>query len=335
MSFELRWDLLKDGVEAERLRQLLNERFQEVERPSFLGALTVTELDFGDIPPELTIVDICDPLPEFYIQEDSDYISDDNSRHLPGGPTRAGGGGSSSRHPHPVGGGYTSSSSNLIEDERGYVHAPRQDTDAQLELSVAYHGNMRLSISTELIVNQPTPAFMVLPLTLTVTGFSFEATAVIAYLGYMINFCLKEPLNGEPTLRDMTIESEIGDKNKQVLKNVTKIEKFIVMQLKKLFNDFLVYPNYHSLYLVQEDDDPDVSDVDARDRDLYSGAGSATGSMGMGIGMGVGMGMPPGFGSGMGGMGMPAMGGMGMGGMRIMGPYDPYLVDDRHMHDIE
>ena len=109
-----------------------------------------------------------------------------------------------------------------IHDDPMFLREAKHDTDAQLDLSIKYHGNMRLAISTELIVNQPTPAFMVLPLTLILTGFSFEgwwlyymavqarlltlvslfffwnynsliATAMIAYLGNAIHFCLKEP----------------------------------------------------------------------------------------------------------------------------------------------
>ncbi|KAL2913430.1 Mitochondrial distribution and morphology protein 12 [Polyrhizophydium stewartii] len=310
MSLIINWELLKDGVEAERLKQMVNERFREVERPSFLGNVVVAELDFGDIPPEISIEDICDPMPEFYVHDDTDYASENDSRaqtvvaqpppHLqpayghpsPYAPAGMGGmggvgmgvgvgvgyagarmrgaisnerlsaGGSGSGAIAGVAGvagprSRDSPSSVLDLADEAVLQVPRQDTDAQLELAVRYHGNMRLSISTELIVNQPTPAFMVLPLALTVTGFWFEGTAVIAYLGSMINFCFKEPPNGEDVLRDMTIESEIGDKNKQVLKNVGKIEKFIVQQLKKFFNDFVVFPNYHSLYLVQDGEDDD------------------------------------------------------------------------------
>ncbi|KAJ3090036.1 Mitochondrial distribution and morphology protein 12, partial [Quaeritorhiza haematococci] len=67
----------------------------------------------------------------------------------------------------------------------------------QLELRIHYTGNMKLTIATELIVNQPTPAFMVLPLTVTLSGFGFRGLAIIAYLGDRINFCFKEPEVGK------------------------------------------------------------------------------------------------------------------------------------------
>ncbi|KAH6560596.1 hypothetical protein BASA62_010379 [Batrachochytrium salamandrivorans] len=258
MSLIIDWDLLKDGVEAGRLKELVNQHFKEIDRPSFIGDITVSYLDFGDIPPEIEIVDICDPLPEFYFQEDVGYesengISFDFAGHQQNLHYPSGGGlstrGAAESIARSVSSGFVNhagrgGNEDLLQptfdrvDDLQYVQMPQQETDAQLELKVGYHGNMRLSISTELIINQPTPEFMVLPLALTLTGFFFEGTAVIAYLGYAINFCFKEPPNGENILQDMTIESEIGDKNKQVLKNVGKIERFIVQQLKSFFQRF-------------------------------------------------------------------------------------------------
>lgn len=52
------------------------------------------------------------------------------------------------------------------------------------------------------------------------------------------------------------IESAIGDNN--VLNNVGKIEKFIVMKLREMIDDWAVFPNYHCIYIEHEEE----SDVD-------------------------------------------------------------------------
>ncbi|KAJ3046459.1 Mitochondrial distribution and morphology protein 12, partial [Rhizophlyctis rosea] len=70
MSFIIDWDLLNDGEDAARLRDFLNKRFANIQRPAFIGNIEVTDLDFGDEPPDLTINDICDPLPAFYLPDD-------------------------------------------------------------------------------------------------------------------------------------------------------------------------------------------------------------------------------------------------------------------------
>ncbi|GBB84933.1 hypothetical protein RclHR1_11500008 [Rhizophagus clarus] len=126
----------------------------------------------------------------------------------------------------------------------------KQDTDAQIHISVLYKGNMKMVISTELYMNYPSLMFMSLPVRLTITGFEFSATAVVAYLRNRINFCFLEPKDSEESLlKEVFIESEIGDKEKQVLKNVGKLEKFIVDQLRKIIDEDFVFPSYHSIEL--------------------------------------------------------------------------------------
>lgn len=50
-------------------------------------------------------------------------------------------------------------------------------------------------------------------------------------------------------LRNVHIETIVGDEQKQVLKNVGKIEKFIVDQLRKMLDDELVFPSYQLIQL--------------------------------------------------------------------------------------
>jgi hypothetical protein len=82
-----------------------------------------------------------------------------------------------------------------------------------LELSIAYKGDMKLSLTTSLIVNHPTPNFLALPISLNLTKFGFKGTALIAYLSSSksVGFCLKEGGG----LEDVRVESEVGDGNRQ------------------------------------------------------------------------------------------------------------------------
>ncbi|RUS28436.1 hypothetical protein BC938DRAFT_481894 [Jimgerdemannia flammicorona] len=126
-------------------------------------------------------------------------------------------------------------------------------SDVQFQIALTYKGDMRMSIETELRMNYPSVVFMALPIQLTVTAFEFDATAVISYLNERrrINFCFLEPKEEGVTsiLRDVHIESVVGDKQKQVLKNVGKIERFVVDQLRKMIDEDLVFPSYHSIEL--------------------------------------------------------------------------------------
>ncbi|ORY05104.1 hypothetical protein K493DRAFT_311093 [Basidiobolus meristosporus CBS 931.73] len=71
--------------------------------------------------------------------------------------------------------GPSTRASPMIPSHNQRSHAPvKQDSDAQIHLSVTYNGDMRLTIATELQLNYPSIAFMSLPVRLTVTGFSFS-----------------------------------------------------------------------------------------------------------------------------------------------------------------
>ena len=224
MSFLINWPVLTSGPEQDQLKDFLNSKFESVSRPNFLGPIRVTELTFGTIPPEIAIVDFTDPMPEFYYEESANSELNNNS-----------------------------SVNDNLEESLGKT-LPKGQWDAQVELSIVYKGDMKMTIATELIINQPTLNFMSLPCKLTLTKTSLQAHAVIAYIDQFINFCLLESEDGGRILKDLTIESVIGDNNRQVLKNVGRIEKFIVQQLTDFLEENIVYPNYHTVCLLPEDD---------------------------------------------------------------------------------
>ncbi|KAJ3130157.1 Mitochondrial distribution and morphology protein 12 [Physocladia obscura] len=301
MSLDIKWEKL-DGELARQLKDWINDRFRELDaqRPAFLGALSVTDLDFGSIPPTIAIqertkLDITNVVDEFYLPDDIDIHSSipsaSNLAHLLAETTsdplhrnftpptvapirnesRTTGGSSSimvipeiridstkstdsfNNYNHTM---PTKSKNASVEDiVAQYAAAMRRETDVQIEILVDYKGDVRMSVSTELIINHPTPAFITLPMTLTLTGFSFTAVAVVSYLGDRVNFCFKENGDNRGLFNEISIESEIGDKGRQVLKNVGKIEKFVVDQIKTLVSDHFVYPNYHCLDLIRKNEE--------------------------------------------------------------------------------
>jgi distribution and morphology protein 12 len=54
---------------------------------------------------------------------------------------------------------------------------------------------------------------------------------------------------GQRLLPSLQIESEIGDADAHVLRNVGKVEKFITDVVRKTLVDELVFPNYHTIAL--------------------------------------------------------------------------------------
>ena len=150
--------------------------------------------------------------------------------------------------------------------------------DLQVVLRITYSGDVRLSLTAEILLDYPMPSFVGIPLKLNITGLSFDGVALIAYLRKRAHFCFlgqedAEVLVGAEStvltsddliegqgvattdkhgeklgglLREIRVESEIGQKEggKQVLKNVGKVEKFVLDQVRRIFEEEFVYPSF-------------------------------------------------------------------------------------------
>ena len=124
------------------------------------------------------------------------------------------------------------------------------------------------------------PSFVGIPLKLNITGLSFDDVAMIAYLRKRAHFCFLCQEDAESLLdidasgydrgeydsrqqgkankvdrgadrlggllQEIRVESEIGQQegDKQVLKNVGKVEKFVLEQVRRIFEDEFVYPSF-------------------------------------------------------------------------------------------
>ncbi|GAO49325.1 hypothetical protein SAICODRAFT_31461 [Saitoella complicata NRRL Y-17804] len=146
------------------------------------------------------------------------------------------------------------------------AEARRRVEDVQIVAKVRWKTEaIRMSISAELVINYPSAAFVTLPLSLTLTSLTFEGTAIITYMsgssGRRVHFCFVEeghpdaaigasqsPTVGE-ILRDIKIESEIGEKEKGVLKNVGKVERFLLERLRRVVDEEFVFPSFYTFLL--------------------------------------------------------------------------------------
>jgi mitochondrial distribution and morphology protein 12 len=412
MSVDLNWETLTTGPDgaalAESIRDFIHERFQSVTFPRFIKTVSVHAFEFGSVAPEIEIKDICDPLPDFYEEDEQDQEDDeddedgswhpasateetrpfrdrrkpDQASRLSGPPrakhsppyidTRAPGlrsaqspgdlsspffgassagipGGTSNlnyfhlqlasglsgsqtplaavagahlphgwpdysvspanpRHAHrPSASGSSvsppSSAASAHHPERDGVStlaaaaatdgsptrrdglqqtttatspsSPRRFREPRVEdlqtvFRVRYSGDVRLSLTVEILLDYPMPSFVGIPVKLNITGFSFDGVAVLAYIRKRVHFCFLSPddaltaISPEGTdggtrgglkmgglLQEIKVESEIGQREngKQSLRNVGKVEKFVLEQVRRIFEDEFVYPS-HWTFLV-------------------------------------------------------------------------------------
>ena len=152
----------------------------------------------------------------------------------------------------------------------------RRPEDFQVLCHAKYAGDVRMSLTAEILLDYPMPSFVGLPLKLNVTGITFDGVAVVAYIRKRVHFCFlsaedadallgseasqgsRNPSDdGRPRsggdqkrqgglLQEIRVDSEIGRKEdgKQVLKNVGKVERFVLAQVRRIFEEELVYPSF-------------------------------------------------------------------------------------------
>ena len=169
--------------------------------------------------------------------------------------------------------------------------AQNMGEDIQLHFKIHHESDLRINLTTSLLINYPSPLFMSLPMTLTVVGIVFNGEVVVAYeaskrrihlcilddqdpyglksssrpappsaegatsplppsnsYGYMSPPTTREPA-GQRLLPSIFIESEIGQADKHVLRNVSRLERFIQDMIRKTLEEELVWPNFHTILL--------------------------------------------------------------------------------------
>lgn len=76
MSVDIKWDTITSGADgealAERIREFVHDKFQQITLPRFINSVEVHSFDFGSVCPKIEIKDVCDPLPDFYEDDNSD-----------------------------------------------------------------------------------------------------------------------------------------------------------------------------------------------------------------------------------------------------------------------
>ncbi|KAJ7735287.1 hypothetical protein DFH07DRAFT_905844 [Mycena maculata] len=341
MSIDLDWSKL-DASLSSSLIDLLNRQLSSTPRPSFIGPVEVTSLDFGSASPDAELVDLRDIYRDFLEDDASESggepvkvtegAEDDDGfewvsrraagreeslgyHHLPP-HVRYGRPGTvdmfsstpSLHAPPDVWNGGMNSLPGLGPVYSAWPHSPMYRSPLAgpfsaplLHLHINWHSDLRITLTTSLLINYPSPMFMSLPIKLSVTGLIFTGEIAVAYEGerQRVHLCILDDLDpygpaaggtrpkrdsadstppdldpdvidspmsgtyprlskplpvGQRLLPSIYIESEIGQTDKHVLKNVTRVERFIQDVIRKTVEEELVFPNFHTL--VMGDPDP-------------------------------------------------------------------------------
>ncbi|KAI0882263.1 uncharacterized protein GGS22DRAFT_49746 [Annulohypoxylon maeteangense] len=169
------------------------------------------------------------------------------------------------------------------DEEPKRFYEPRVD-DLQAVFRIKYAGDIKLMLTAEILLDYPMPSFVGIPVKLNITGLTFDGVGVVAYIRKRVHFCFLSPEDalaavgrddddddeGEEggaqserpnsaggtrlpkkgklgsLLQEVRVESEIGQRegSKQSLKNVGKVERFVLEQVRRIFEEEFVYPSF-------------------------------------------------------------------------------------------
>ncbi|CAH2353759.1 mitochondrial distribution and morphology protein 12 [[Candida] railenensis] len=169
------------------------------------------------------------------------------------------------------------------------VNNSKSDNDIQFIAEIKYQGDLHLEINVNLLVNYPSPNFITLPIKLHVTDLNIHSIVAIAYLSNSVflsflcdiddnnsmdyfntNHGASNPSGGNfveyfsggqqeriDIIKRVRIESEIGEVEQNVLRNVGKVEKFLVEQLRTILRDEVAWPSWICLDMGDGDESDD------------------------------------------------------------------------------
>lgn len=186
-------------------------------------------------------------------------------------------------------------------DSSRQVETKKSENDIQFVLDVDYHGDMMIEISVSLLVNFPSQQFISLPIKLKITDLVIHSLAVIAYVrkcvyisflcdlndsnldyftssnsagqnldqsmgnsnlgGNFVDYTTASNRERIDVIKSVKIDTEIGEVESNVLRNVGKVEKFLVEQLRSILRDEVSWPSWICLDLESTDSDSNEEDI--------------------------------------------------------------------------
>jgi mitochondrial distribution and morphology protein 12 len=152
------------------------------------------------------------------------------------------------------------------EEEEVHKYREPRAEDLQAVFRIKYAGDVKLILTAEILFDYPMPSFVGIPLKLNVTGLSFDGVGLVANIRKRVHFCFLSPEDALAAvgkdddsdedgdkrgrmgglLQEIQVESEIGGRegSKQSLKNVGKVERFVLEQVRRIFEEEFVYPSF-------------------------------------------------------------------------------------------
>lgn len=212
MSFVFNWEQL-DAKTRSSLHQWLQDQIDDIfthndvsedtedddaspdPMANAIGRLEIKAIDFGQVPPDLRLVDIGEPDAIFrtsafdYTDIDSIYATSDLEHEFILGQKVQAGGSTGTR------------SINDDDDDHLNLRSRHKNLNTQFVFELDYAGDASVVVETELRIHYPTPNFMAMPIKLTLSNFRFlkGAQVIVAYVDQYVCISIRRPEAPAPT----------------------------------------------------------------------------------------------------------------------------------------
>lgn len=236
MSLEINWNrILNELLEPEKCCKFLTEKLNEkLPEGAPLSNLKVNQFDLtASSEPRIEFIELADIRDEFLLaagqcRNIQSPPPSENNLEVTNGIIDA----TSLLYCRPTG----SLKDSLVQDGL--------ETTLQLDFS---DDSLKIEFEADAVLNIPVPGFLALPLKFTLTRLALSGQVCLALPPTLDRIFLSLPT--APNQFDFQLAVDVGDADKHVLRNVAKIERFLLDQIKILLNDRMVLPQFIELPL--------------------------------------------------------------------------------------
>lgn len=227
MSLDVNWEaIVRELLVPETCSGWLTERINQLlPKDAPLANVRVTEFDLCSCSaPTVELVNVTDVRDEF-------LLAAGRSRDI--------------NSPPPMTAGIADHSTRVAIDSASLLFARPSGNLLQdgVEVTVALSFNedrLRVTLEADVVLNVPVPGFLALPVKFVLTRLQLTVQLVAALVGDALFVALTRA----PTELDLQLAVDIGDPANHVLRNVAKIERFLMEQSRQALAERLTLPHF-------------------------------------------------------------------------------------------
>ena len=234
MSLDINWEaLLKEWLNPADCCHLFTHKLNEmIPKNAPISNLRITQFDLSSCdPPKIEFTDLTDIRDEF-------LLAAGKCRNIQSPPPSE-----SSLEFQNLNSGIIDATSLLYTRPAESLKDAILQDGIETSLQFDFHEDaIKIEFEADVVLNVPVAGFLTLPLKFTLTRLQMSGQLILAVTSSLDRLFLSFPVPLNDF--DFQLSVDVGDADKHVLRNVAKIERFLLEQIKILMNDRMVMPQF-------------------------------------------------------------------------------------------